>query len=168
MTIISKSFHVPLHANLFTSHYPLIFSRPTRGAADRRFPSPPARPGPAPARPRDGRHPWTAEGRPGIVPARHAARQFVGFGPARGRLPGRSEGRRPAGHADAGAAGEPPGGLRRDDLRRDGHRLGIDSNARDIAGDGPPVRLTDRHDADGRGRTARRDAELLGDAWAMT
>ena len=30
-----------------------------------------------------------------------------------------------------------------------------------IAGDGPPVRLTDRHDADGRGRTARRDAELL-------
>ena len=32
---------------------------------------------------------------------------------------------------------------------------------RDIAGDGPPVRLTDRDDPNGRGRTARRDAELL-------
>ena len=39
----------------------------------------------------------------------------------------------------------PPGGLRRDDLRRDGHRLGIESNAATIAGDGQPVRLTDRH-----------------------
>ena len=115
------------------------------------------RPPPAPGRPPslDGR------GRSGIVPARHAARQLGEVGPARGRQSGRSEGRRPAGHADAGAAGEPSGGLRRDDLRRDGHRLGIESHARDIAGDGPPVRLTDRHDADGRGRPARRDAELL-------
>jgi hypothetical protein len=44
------------------------------------------------------------------------------------------------------------------------------SNARDIASDGPPVRLTDRdrdgpavsdrHDADGRGRAARRQTML--------
>jgi hypothetical protein len=42
-----------------------------------------------------------------------------------------------AGHSDAGAgADDPPGGLRHGDLRRDRHRLGIESNARDAAGDG--------------------------------
>jgi hypothetical protein len=59
----------------------------------------------------------------------------------------------------------------RDDLRCDGHRLGIESNARHIAGDGPPVRRTerdrdglswsDRHDADGRGRPVGPGAGLL-------
>ena len=63
------------------------------------------------------------------------------------------------------AADGQSGGLRRDDLRRDGHRLGIESNARDIAGDGQLVRLTDRDglarsdrdDADGRGRPVGSD-----------
>ena len=140
----------------------------------RRADHPAARPGPAPARPRRAAIP----GRPGPVGhrARPACRPPGRWGRSRPRPPAsRSEGRRPAGHATRRR--RLPGharsrGLRRDDLRRDGHRLGIESIARDIAGDGPPVRLANRHDADGRGPSARRDAELiendLGDDAAMT
>ena len=48
----------------------------------------------------------------------------------------------------------PTGGLRRGDLRRDRHRLGIESNARTIAGDGRPVHLTDRDNPARPGPTA--------------
>ena len=83
-----------------------------------------------PRRPVRGRPPPTPQ-RAGI-PAGHAA---VGAAdglqeprPARARLViARLEANRPVSGS--------PGGLRRDDLRRDRHRLGIESNARDVAGD---------------------------------
>ena len=92
---------------------------PTINGAPRLAPTLPAGPsGSGPRPPPDGRRPWTAaEGRPGLVPARHAARQVVDVGPARGRPPGRSEGRRPAGHADGDAVDGPSGGLGLYDLR---------------------------------------------------
>jgi hypothetical protein len=41
------------------------------------------------------------------------------------------------------------------DLRRDRYRQGIESNARDIAGDGPSGSARHDADADGRGQPAR-------------